>query len=77
LKKTLWFDYFFRIGCIGPHLPANRKQKPQTSTLYFPAGTAPASFVVQNPVSGVEKEQTHALVGQGWVRLHLPLQVLV
>jgi len=44
---------------------------------YFPAGTAPASFDVQNPVSGVEKEQTHALLGQGWVRLHLPLQVLV
>jgi hypothetical protein len=44
---------------------------------YFPAGTAPASFDVQNPVSGVVKEQTHALVGQGWVRLHLPLQVLV
>jgi len=44
---------------------------------YFAAGTAPANFFVQNPVSGVVKEQTHALVGQGWVMLQVPLQVVV
>jgi len=43
----------------------------------FPAGTAPASFFVQNPVSGVVNEQTHALVEQGWVMLQVPLQVVV
>src|SRR5579859_4671188 len=46
---------------------------------YFPAGAAPASFVVQNPVSGVVKEQTHLVVEliQGWVMLHVPPQALV
>ena len=29
-----------------------------TTCCYFPGGATPASFVVQNPVSGVVKEQT-------------------
>jgi len=45
---------------------------------YFFGPTTPASFVVQNPVCGVVKEQTHLLLAlmQGWVWLHVPLQVL-
>jgi hypothetical protein len=35
----------------------------------------PASFVVQNPVVGVVKEQTQLAVGQGRVALQVPLQV--
>ena len=42
---------------------------------YFPAGAAPASFVVQNAVNGVVKEQTQPLVAQGCVALQVPPQV--
>lgn len=41
---------------------------------YFPDGATPASFVVQNAVVGVVKEQTQLEVGQGWVALHPPPQ---
>lgn len=42
---------------------------------YFFAGTAPASFVVQNAVNGVVKEQTQPLA-QACVRLQVPPQVV-
>lgn len=44
---------------------------------YFPEGVSPANLVVQNPVRGVVKEQTHLeLVEiQGRVALHVPPQV--
>jgi hypothetical protein len=38
-------------------------------------GATPASFVVQNAVVGVVKEQTQLEVGQGLVRLQVPPQV--
>ena len=41
---------------------------------YLPEGASPASFVVQNAVVGVVKEQTQLEVGQGWVALQLPPQ---
>jgi hypothetical protein len=42
---------------------------------WFPAGTAPANFVVQNAVSGVVKEQTQPAVAHGLVALQVPPQV--
>jgi hypothetical protein len=42
---------------------------------YFFGGTTPPSFVVQNAVNGVVKEQTQPLVAQGWVALQVPPQV--
>jgi hypothetical protein len=42
---------------------------------YFPGGATPASFVVQNAVIGVVKEQTQLEVGQGLVALQVPPQV--
>jgi hypothetical protein len=42
---------------------------------YFPEGTTPASFVVQNAVVGVVKEQTQG-VAQGLVALHVPPHVV-
>lgn len=61
------------------HLPFFDNSLVQTAACYFAAGTAPASFVVQNPVTGVVKEQTHLVVEliQGRVMLHVPPQVLV
>lgn len=42
---------------------------------YFREGATPASFVVQNAVIGVVKEQTQLEVGQGLVALQVPPQV--
>jgi hypothetical protein len=42
---------------------------------YFPGGVTPASFVVQNAVVGVVKEQTQLGVEQGRVALQVPPQV--
>jgi len=44
---------------------------------YFPEGATPASFVVQNAVVGVVKEQTHleSVEIQGRVALQVPPQV--
>jgi hypothetical protein len=42
---------------------------------YFFGEVTPASFVVQNAVVGVVKEQTQLEVGQGWVALQVPPQV--
>ena len=42
---------------------------------YLLGDTTPASFVVQNAVVGVVKEQTQPLVAQGWVALQVPPQV--
>jgi hypothetical protein len=44
---------------------------------YFPGGTTPTSFVVQNPVIGVVKEQTQLelVERQGRVALQVPPQV--
>jgi hypothetical protein len=55
--------------------PYSNKQT--LAACYFPAGAAPASLVVQNPVSGVVNEQTHLVVAlmQGWVMLQVPLHV--
>jgi hypothetical protein len=44
---------------------------------YFFGDATPASFVVQNPVVGVVKEQTHPAVAHGWVKLQVPPQVMV
>jgi hypothetical protein len=43
---------------------------------YLLGDTTPASFVVQNAVNGVVKEQTQPAVAQGWVALHVPPQVV-
>jgi hypothetical protein len=43
---------------------------------YLLGDTTPASFVVQNAVNGVVKEQTQPAVAQGWVRLQVPPQVV-
>jgi len=48
---------------------------PALAACYFFTGTAPASFVVQNAVNGVVKEQTQPLA-QAWVRLQVPPQVV-
>jgi hypothetical protein len=42
---------------------------------YFPEGATPASFVVQNAVNGVVKEQTQPWA-HGWVALQEPPQVV-
>jgi hypothetical protein len=44
---------------------------------YLFGDTTPASFVVQNAVNGVVKEQTQPAVAQGRVRLQVPPQVVV
>jgi hypothetical protein len=44
---------------------------------YFPEGTAPPRRVEQKPVRGVLKEHLQPAMAQGWLRLHVPPQVVV
>jgi hypothetical protein len=67
----------FLIVLLIIHSPFSVRLMRAFACCYFPEGATPASFVVQNAVVGVVKEQTHLeLVEiQGRVALQVPPQV--